>query len=305
MIKNILIIICLTIASFISCNENDDPVESFNYLELVNKKEKINSTSRSTSNNVTWVDLDFEDVTRFSKYYPVSWSSSRYQSFVKDALGNDFLLFHHSEGKTPWLTGGEHRAGLKSLGTQIFPDIDDYKERSEIVTSLGDESYALKFGRLRYWSQSVLIQNDTDSDTESFVLMQVHQSGGGKYVPFVIWMKMENGRGLIKGSLAHPDTLASGTHTLFGWTDVGPKDQWFDLALKIAPRHEDHLGDIQVRLNGQEIGSARRYWGYPFGDDYWRLSSGIYKAPGNTNNIVICLDEIKLGSSWESIQPDN
>ncbi|MEM9299544.1 MAG: hypothetical protein AAGA64_14305 [Bacteroidota bacterium] len=134
--------------------------------------------------------------------------------------------------------------------------------------------------------------------------MQVHQEGHTGAVPFVIWLKMVNGRGQIKGEIAVPYTTDK--IVLFDWTDVGPEYNWFHLAIKAAPRTNGHLGDIQVRLNGVEIGSKRMHWGENHSNidnwsDKWRLSSGIYIGDPGQDNVVLFLDDIKLGSSWQAV----
>lgn len=290
----------------LSCSEKKEIKEEI-FLMKTNLEdrvmEKANTNTYGEINegringDVNWVHMDFEDAYRFSK-------TAEEYAFLYDN-GKEFILFQESNGKIPWNTAGEHRVGTHSLGTQIFLDEDNQKERSEIITSIGDESYALRFGRLRYWGQSFLVQRDTDDDTDPVVIMQIVQHGYPTFlpVPFVIWLKMENGMVQLRAVCSD----AAGTkHPLFSssWLTIGSKDEWIDIAVKAAPRVDGHLGDIQVKVNGILLGSKRLYWGYCSGSDYWRLSSGIYRPePDNTDNIVIMLDEIKLGSSWEIISP--
>ncbi len=227
--------------------------------------------------------------------------------------GLEYFLYSGSDGEEPEINFENSNSGNKSIRCRINPNTDSEKERSEIVTSLRHEPYALKFGETKYYGQAFTFDEETPNNTNHFVLMQMVQvfDHSPRPVPFVIWCKVMDGNIFLRAEVADSEGVQHHPFDMT-WIDIGPKSNWHNIVLKARPSRADIegiLGEIGVWVNGTLEGQMNLFWGYEDGPDEWRLSSGIYH-PNSTDNanatvISILLDDIKLANTFDLANPAN
>ena len=231
------------------------------------------------------------------------------------------------EGKyaCPWLTTSARYGGAHALGLRLTPNpgppSGPPKDWSELTADHMSFSYALSFGRVRYFGFAILV-NGSSSDwplAEDVHFMQAWEGHGTCGVPLVGTL-MKN-----TGDPAHPlqfrfrakwgdvQDPVSGSQTLpmkgaaAGSREI-TKGTWHTFVIRLAPSNSGDgavKGNVTVTYDGEEIIHWDHDWGcnLPAGADQWMIRAGMYRPIPAKQSLVMLLDNVKIASSSAGATP--
>ena len=243
---------------------------------------------------LTWANIDLENATVYcgtSQLYDDS------QYFNLELEGDDY--------NCPWITGSSYYDGNYALGMRLYPDSDNYKDRTEITACHMTDSYALKFGKIRYFGFAMCI-NNSSSDWPLDVpvhFMQAWQanSGMGCGVPLHCTLETDT---VLRFHITGRDD--AGAYALIPSTEIS-KGYWHTFVFRLAPNHNQMTGtgNVKVWYDGNLLVDWNHDWGCePQGvvTDDWMIRCGLYRGESD-NNLVAIFDNVRIASSVDEATP--
>ncbi|RQS33977.1 MULTISPECIES: heparin lyase I family protein [unclassified Burkholderia] len=225
--------------------------------------------------------------------------------------GRKFNMPYQGQSSEPQFSRRAVRPGGRSLKLTIGPSAPGQTEndRSEFTLMHQGDPSGLRLGESRYIGFSIFFDEKSfPPPSREIIVSQVWQAYKEKKTGPPAFIVMLPGKDDLSFVLAtRDDSSEKSTQVPLGHVHF-LRNKWNSVVLHVLPRAVNDPsgpGEIEMWLNGQYLGGARRSWGYavPNSVNAFDVRVGLYGNPQPAAHSV-WIDQVRWGMTRESVTPN-